>query len=97
MDKLLILYTMEGCPFCSMMKEKLNESNIIFYERDINQHKEEYDLFVEITGNEYVPSFMIVESPEENPNSLLFTPERDFNDLNEGIEIIKEHLRKRSE
>ena len=48
MDKLLILYTMEGCPFCTMMKEKLIESNINFYDRDIDEHKDEYDLFVEI-------------------------------------------------
>lgn len=93
MDKLLILYTMEGCPFCSMMKEKLNESNIIFYERDINQHKEEYDLFVEITENDYVPAFMIIEGDDEKkPITSLYAPDRDFNDLDEGIEIIKNKL-----
>jgi glutaredoxin len=97
MDKLLLVYTMIGCPHCVDFKKLLDENQIDYYERDVDEYSEEYDLFVEITGNEYVPSFMIVESPEENPNSLLFTPERDFNDLNEGIEIIKEHLRKRSE
>ena len=25
MDKVLILFTMEGCPFCDIMKEQLNE------------------------------------------------------------------------
>jgi glutaredoxin len=53
MDKLLILYTMDGCPFCQMMKEKLIESNISYYERDIDEHKDEYDLFVESTENDY--------------------------------------------
>jgi glutaredoxin len=83
---------MNGCPFCEMMKEQLKESNIEFYERDIDEHKDEYDMFVEITENEYVPAFMIVESPGESPKSLLFAPERDFNEISEGIDIIKKHL-----
>jgi glutaredoxin len=92
MDKLVIVYTMNGCPFCEMMKEQLKESNIEFYERDIDEHKDEYDMFVEITENDYVPAFMIVESPGEEPKSLLFAPERDFNEISEGIDIIKKHL-----
>jgi glutaredoxin len=93
MDKLLILYTMDGCPFCTMMKDKLNESNIIFHERDIDVHRDEYDLFVEITENDYVPAFMIIEGDEQKqPISSLYAPDRDFNDLDEGIEIIKNKL-----
>jgi len=92
MDKLVIVYTMNGCPFCVMMKEQLKESNIEFYERDIDEHKDEYDMFVEITENDYVPAFMIVESPGEEPKSLLFAPERDFNEISEGVDIIKKHL-----
>jgi glutaredoxin len=83
---------MNGCPFCEMMKEQLKESNIEFYERDIDEHKDEYDMFVEITENDYVPAFMIVESPGEEPKSLLFAPERDFNEISEGVDIIKKHL-----
>ena len=84
---------MEGCPFCTMMKDKLNESNIIFHERDIDVHKDEYDLFVEITENEYVPAFMIIEGDEQKqPISSLYAPDRDFNDLDEGLEIIKNKL-----
>lgn len=92
MDKLLILYTMKGCPFCDMMKGQLKESEIQYHERDIDDHKDEYDMFVEITENDYVPAFMIVESPGEEPSSLLFAPDRDFNDISEGIDIIKKHL-----
>jgi glutaredoxin len=93
MDKLLILYTMDGCPFCGMMKDKLNESKIVFYERDIHQHKDEYDLFVEITENDYVPAFMIIEGDDEKqPITSLYAPDRDFNDLDEGIEIIKNKM-----
>jgi glutaredoxin len=93
MDKIVILFTMDGCPFCGIMKEKLKESNINFYERNIDEHKDEYDMFVEITENEMVPAFMIIEGGEDKePITSLYAPERDFNDLDEGIQIIKDKL-----
>ena len=95
MDKLVILFTMEGCPYCVQMKDQLTESEIDFVERDINEHKDEYDMFVEITENEFVPAFMIVESPDtDDHKSYLFAPERDYNEIEEGVAIIKEHLNK---
>jgi hypothetical protein len=32
---------------------------------------------------------MLIESPEEDPKTELFAPDRDFQDINEGFEIIK--------
>lgn len=86
---------MDGCPYCVQMKDQLIESEINFVERDIDEHKDEYDMFVEITENEYVPAFMIVESPDtDNHKSYLFAPERDYNEIEEGVAIIKEHFGK---
>ena len=86
---------MEGCPYCVQMKDQLKESNIDFVERDIEEHKDEYDMFVEITENEFVPAFMIVESPNtDDHKSYLFAPERDYNEIEEGVAIIKEHFGK---
>lgn len=93
MDKLVILFTMNGCPFCDMMKEQLIESDISFVERDIVEHEDEYNMFVEVTENEYVPAFMIVESPDtDDHKSYLYAPERDYNEIEEGVAIIKEHF-----
>lgn len=94
MDKVVVLFTMEGCPYCEMMKNKLSEEKLLFIERDIDEHKEEYDMFVEITENDFVPAFMIIESPQDNPQSYLFAPERDFNEIDEGVEIIREYFKK---
>ncbi len=95
MDKLVILFTMEGCPYCVQMKDQLTESDIDFVERDINEHKDEYDMFVEITENDFVPAFMIVESPDtDDHKSYLYAPERDYNEIEEGVAIIKEHFEK---
>jgi len=93
MDNLVILYTMKGCHFCDMMKKKLVHENIEYYERDINKHEKEHNLFVEITGSDYVPAFMIVEDHEsENPTSHVFVPDKHFNEITEGVEIIKKYM-----
>ena len=94
MDKVVILFTMEGCPYCTQMKEELNKLNLEYIERDINEHEEEYDLFVEVTENDYVPAFMIIEQPEGDAKTHLFAPERDFHEIEDGVKIIKEHLEK---
>jgi len=49
-------------------------------------------MFVEITENEYVPAFMLIENPETEPISELYAPERDYDDLEDGVGIIKEWL-----
>jgi glutaredoxin len=90
MDKLLILFTMKGCPFCEIMKEQLNREEIEFYDRDIEIYEEEYEMFKEITGNDFVPAFMVVESLDDEPITHLYAPERDFNEIEEGVSIIKE-------
>jgi hypothetical protein len=70
----------------------LEKEQIPFVNRDIHEHEDEYELFVEVTGNEYVPAFMLIESPETEPVTELFAPDRDFDDINEGFEIIKSFI-----
>ena len=60
----------------------------------IDEYKDEYDLFVELTDNEFVPSFMILNQPPESPDPKLFAPERDFEEIDDGVEIIKKELGK---
>ncbi len=39
--KQIVLFTMEGCPWCSDMKKMLQEENIEFLDRNINQYEDE--------------------------------------------------------
>ena len=91
MDKIAVVFTMKTCPHCHDFKKMLNEAGIEFFERDIDEYEEEYDMFVEATDNDFVPAFMLVENPEsETPKSKLCAPDRDFEDIKEGLKIIKE-------
>lgn len=92
MDKVVVLFTMKGCPHCVEMKNMLVNEGIDFVDRDIDEYEEEYNMFVEITENEYVPAFMLIENPQTEPISELFAPERDYNELEDGVTIIKEWL-----
>jgi glutaredoxin len=90
MDKLVVVYSMVGCPFCTELKEMLDKEDLNYVDRDIDKYKDEYDIFVEITENEYVPAFMTILDPDsERPKTKLYAPDRDFDDLEEGLKIIK--------
>jgi len=89
MDNIVVVFTMDGCPFCEMMKSQLIESQIDFVERNIREHEEEYKLFMEATGSEFVPAFMIINDPYGNPQSSAFVPDKDYNTIEEGVQIIK--------
>jgi glutaredoxin len=90
MEKNLAVFTMEGCPYCVDFKKMLKDNNIEFTELDINEHQEEYEMFVEITKNEYVPAFMIIEGGGESVE--FFAPERDYEELDQALEIIRKKV-----
>ena len=81
--KLLIVYTMEGCSWCEKFKDLLKRSRVKYKERDI-------DKFKEATQNEFVPAFMILDV--ETEKAELFAPDRDYQDLDEALMIVKGKL-----
>lgn len=91
--KQVILYSMEGCPWCSQMKDALKAENIEYRERNIDVYKKEYDKFVEATQNEYVPAFMLFETDGKSINNVkLMAPERDYDDIPEAVQKVKSYL-----
>ena len=95
MDKVAVVFTMKGCPHCVALKKMLDEANIDYVDRDIEEFEEEYDLFVEATGSDYVPAFMLIEGVDlDKPKSTLLVPDRDFQDIDEGLNLIREFYEK---
>ena len=93
MDKVAVVFTMKSCPFCQMLKENLDKEGIEYVDRDIHEHEDEYNMFVDITGNDYVPAFMLIENPDTEPKTELYAPDRDFQNINEGFDIIKSFVK----
>lgn len=92
--KIAVVYTMKGCPFCTMIKEELDKESLPYLERDIDDYSEEYDEFSKITENEYVPALMLLTLDEdENPSDVrLLAPDRDFQDIFEGVDMVKDYI-----
>jgi len=92
--KVTVVYTMKGCPFCTQIKEEFTENNILFIERDIDEYEEEYNEFVEVTNNEYVPALMLMtlDEKDEPYNVKLLAPDRDYQDIYEGLSMVKEYF-----
>jgi glutaredoxin len=88
----VVVYTMQGCPHCVDFKEMLQKEGIEFVDRDIEENDEEYQVFVEVTKNDYVPALLIIEEGDDSYKSFLYAPERDYNELTEAVDIIKKHL-----
>ena len=92
--KVTVLYSMKGCPYCDMIKEEFKKNDIYYIDRDINEIEKEYDTFVEATGNDYVPAMMLLtlDDNDEATNVKLIAPDRDFEDIFEGLELVKNYL-----
>lgn len=91
MELNVIVYTMKGCPFCDQFKDMLRENKIEFYDRDIHEYNEEYQLYTEISKCDLIPSLMIIETDGENNKTYIYAPEQHYNQLTEALDIIKEH------
>jgi hypothetical protein len=81
-DLSVVVYTMKGCPFCTDFKEMLVNEGVEFFDRDIEEYKEENDM---------IPSLLIIEGDTDNHESFLYAPERNYNELTEALDIIQEH------
>ena len=93
-DLNVIVYTMKGCPFCVDFKEMLTTEGIEFFDRDIDDYDEEYQLFMEVTNNDMIPALLIIEGDANEHKSFLYAPERDYDELTEALSIIQEHRKK---
>ena len=82
---------MKGCPFCTDFKEMLTKEGIEFFDRDIDEHQAEYDVFVEVTDNDMIPALLIIEGDGDEHKSFLYAPERNYNELSEAVTIIQSH------
>ena len=91
--KKVILYTMKGCPWCQIMKDELKEAKVKYVERDIFDHKDEYDILVEATSNDYLPALMLITiNKGESSDVKLMVPDRDFKEISEAVEKVKNYL-----
>jgi hypothetical protein len=69
----------------------LTKEGIEFYDRDIDVYDKEYNTFSEITENDMIPALLIIEGDGDEHKSFLYAPDRNYYELTEAVDIIKQH------
>jgi hypothetical protein len=72
----------------------LVKEGIEFFDRDIDEYKDEYEVYTQITENDMIPALLIIEGNESKYESFLYAPERNYNELAEAVDIVNQHRKK---
>lgn len=84
MKKKVIIFTMEGCPWCQTLKEQLDEKGIDYEAKDVDEFTTMYDNFVKITESDLLPAMLI------GKNALV--PQKSFNTIEEAVSAAESLL-----
>ena len=82
MKKEIIIYTNETCPYCKTIKEKLEEENTKFTEKDVLKFADEWSSISELTGMAQLPTLVF--------DKEYYIPGRDYFNPEHLISLIKE-------
>lgn len=87
--KVIYIFTINGCIHCSELKRKLKELSIQFHDVEITKNQKMWEAVKTQTGYDILPTVFI--QTDNEGNGLVYTPGRDFKDVDEIIEIIKKN------
>lgn len=83
----IVVFTLNGCYHCTILKKELNNENIKFIEVEIGSNSKIWDKVVEQTGHNVLPTvFIKMEGTDDGP---VFIPGKDFNTPEELITKLK--------
>ena len=77
----VIIYTMNTCGYCKLVKEELEKSNIEFETRLTNEWQEDWDKIIGLTNAPTTPTICYKDS--------YFVPTRDFSNPQQLISILE--------
>ena len=76
----MVIYTMNNCGYCKLVKEELEKNNIEFEVKLVNEHQEEWDKIINLTSMPTTPTIYYKEN--------YFIPSRDFSNPQQLITIL---------
>jgi glutaredoxin 3 len=92
--KSIFIFTKNGCPQCRELKQRLNNLSIPFKDIEVTLNRDLWNQVVTQTGYDVLPTVFIKD--DNGSSGLVYTPGRDFQDIDEIIEILKkEYIEKR--
>lgn len=89
MDTKYYIFTMRGCEYCQSLLDKLDSLGIQYIDVKTEDHPDVwYDLSTQ-TQNDALPVLVIRDGVTDHGRAL--TPVKDFDTINELVEIILKH------
>jgi len=88
--KQVLVYSQDNCPYCSELKGLLDTNAIPYTIKDIDKNEKEWEDISKHSGVEYVPTVLVTDKDKGVGNIL--APDRDFDELDECIQLIQTHL-----
>jgi glutaredoxin len=89
----IYLFTLDGCAYCTYLKNKLNEAAIPYTEIEVTVNPTIWDQVVKQTGHDSLPTVYIQK--ENTENGPVFVPGRDFDNQEEIMQILTEYVKGR--
>jgi len=86
----IAVFTLNGCVFCRDLKQKLTDKGIHFHDIEITKNRDLWEQILAQTGDDALPTVFI--QTDEEGNGLVYTPGRDFYELDDIVEIIKKNI-----
>ena len=77
-----IIYTSKSCGYCTTTKDKFNEKEVEFIEKESSEYVNEWNEVSRLTG---LPTFPTIKF-----NNDYYIPGRDFNNPDQIVDYIKE-------
>jgi glutaredoxin len=88
--KAIFIFTLNGCEHCAELKKKLTEQNIPFNDVEITKNRKLWEAVKAQTEYDVLPTVFI--QTDDLGNGTVYTPGRDFQDVNEIIEMLKKNI-----
>lgn len=76
------VYTIESCPYCSTLKNKLEGKGIPFTEVDVDENEEEFSKVRKITESDMLPTVIVGKN--------VLVPEVSFNKIDEAVDLVEQ-------
>lgn len=87
--KNLLIFTLNGCIYCQELKQRLFDKGVPFHDIEITKNRELWKQVIDQTGHDELPTVFIQNEKDES--GTVYTPGRDFQNIDEIIEIIKKN------
>lgn len=71
MKKKLVMFVLEGCPYCKKAKEALDAKNVKYEEIQVPGPKEERTVLKQISGQDSVPVLLEVIGSEDQDDDII--------------------------